>query len=59
MGKLLTPRFAPTALSSEGNDNFVTNRQTDRYYGDNVPQVMMMMMTMMMMMMMMILMMAM
>ena len=32
MGTLLTPRFAPTALSSEGNDSFVTNRKTDSYY---------------------------
>ena len=32
MGKILTPRFAPTALSSEGNDNFVTNRKIDSYY---------------------------
>ena len=32
MGKLLTPRFAPAALSSEVHDNLVTNRQTDSYY---------------------------
>ena len=32
VSKLLTPRFAPTALSSEGNNSFVKNRQTDSYY---------------------------
>ena len=32
MGKLLTPRFAPAALSSEGNNNFVTKTQIESFY---------------------------
>ena len=31
MGTLLTPRFAPAALSSEGNNIFF-DKQTDSYY---------------------------
>ena len=32
MVKLLTPHFAPAALSSEGNNNLVTKKQTHSFY---------------------------